>query len=122
MPFSVPIFSFFRAGNKCITPELFSITLDACNLFLEASHIVTEENRTVQENMLSYLSADMGEPTTCNLQSQLGKSILWARTSRQSKKKQEKSQRLLKSKAPLEPTSKNSPKVSLQNNGKIWRF
>ena len=118
MPFSFPFLSFIHVGNKCITPELFSITLDACNLFLEASHIVTEENRTVQDNMLSYLSADMGEPTTCNLQSQLGKSISWARTSRQSKQKQEKSQRLSKTEAPPEPTSKKSKKKSKKQRPK----
>ena len=83
-----------RLGNKWISQELFLTTLNTCNLFLEAGHIITEENRVVQENMISYLAADMGEPTSCNLQLNLAKSIAWARLQRESTKNQRKSQLL----------------------------
>jgi len=85
-------------GLKSVTQELFLTSLKACNLFLDAGHAMEEDCRIVQENMVHYLSIDMGEPTTQNLTSKLSISVAWARSQRQTKKLQRKSRLLNKTK------------------------
>jgi hypothetical protein len=81
-------------------------------LFLEYSHIDTEENNVVQKNMVGYLVKDMGESTTSQLKMKLAKSITWARNQREEIRIQKKAnamrQAMPKSSALTNPSSSRS--------------
>jgi hypothetical protein len=85
-------------GSKWSSNDLFDKSLEASTIFLDAGHVVTEENRVVQQNMVNYLLKDMGEPSIKNLSCKLAKSIMWAREQRQELRLMKKSKSILKGK------------------------
>ena len=53
---------------------------------LKYSHVVKEDSRVVQENMIAFLSQDVGEPATLALARKLEESQQWAKARRQGQK------------------------------------
>ena len=68
-------------------------TLELTMTMLKAGHAMSEENRVVQSNMVSYLLADLGEPTTTRMQWNLMRTEIWSKDARQALKRKKKARK-----------------------------
>ena len=83
----------YLLGRTWATDIMYLRTLQLTMTMLKAGHALNEENRIVQSNMVSFLLADLGEPTTTRLQWNLMRTEIWSKEARQALKRKKKAQK-----------------------------